>query len=98
MLTFGTSPSPASAMVDEETRSLWSIEGEAMTGPLRGRRLTPLDGYSVEWHVFSAYHPRADLLAMKDRSAQARRPGRCFPGPHPGGCAGGCPAGADARG
>jgi len=68
VLTFGTSPSPASAMVDEETGSLWSIEGEAMSGPLRGRRLPPLDGYSVEWHVFSAYHPRAELFAAKDPS------------------------------
>src|SRR6185369_15395029 len=39
----------------------WSGEGEALDGPLRGARLAPLDGYVVEWHVWSAYHPGADL-------------------------------------
>ncbi len=33
-----------------------------MGGPLRGERLEALDGYSVEWHVWSAYHPRAAVF------------------------------------
>ncbi len=47
---------------DEETGSRWSIEGAAIAGPLLGKRLAPLDGYSVEWHVWSAYNPRADVF------------------------------------
>jgi thiol-disulfide isomerase/thioredoxin len=71
VLTFRASRSPGSAMVDEETGSLWSVEGKASAGPLRGRRLVPLDGYSVEWHVFSAYHPSVDLFAAKAPRAPA---------------------------
>jgi thiol-disulfide isomerase/thioredoxin len=62
VLTFHPSKEPAFAMEDEETGSRWSVEGDAREGPLRGKRLAPLDGYSVEWHVWSAYHPRAALL------------------------------------
>ncbi len=63
VLTFRASPDPPGAMLDEETGSRWSIEGEALAGPLRTKRLAPLDGYSVEWHVWSAYNPRAEVFA-----------------------------------
>ena len=63
VLTLRPSPSPPGAMIDEETGSRWSIEGEAIAGPLLTKRLPPLDGYSVEWHVWSAYNPRADVFA-----------------------------------
>jgi thiol-disulfide isomerase/thioredoxin len=57
-------------MNDEETGSDWSGDGEALDGPLRGARLTPLDGYLVEWHVWSAYHPGAELFgAQAERGA-----------------------------
>ncbi len=62
VLTFRASPGPPGVMLDEETLSRWSIEGEALAGPLRTKRLTPLDGYSVEWHVWSAYNPQAEVL------------------------------------
>jgi thiol-disulfide isomerase/thioredoxin len=63
VLTFQAAPRPPGALVDEETGSRWSIEGEAIGGPLLGKRLAPLDGYSVEWHVWSAYNPRAEVFA-----------------------------------
>jgi thiol-disulfide isomerase/thioredoxin len=63
VLTFHAIPEPPGALTDEETGSRWSIEGEALAGPLLGKRLAPLDGYSVEWHVWSAYNPRADVFA-----------------------------------
>jgi thiol-disulfide isomerase/thioredoxin len=62
VLTFRPAQGPAFAMEDAETGSRWSIEGEALEGPLRGKRLAALDGYAVEWHVWSAYHPRTALL------------------------------------
>jgi thiol-disulfide isomerase/thioredoxin len=30
-------------------------------GPLQGRRLTRVDGYVVEWHVWAAYNPDTDV-------------------------------------
>ncbi len=60
--TFRRSSPAQGVMIDDETGSLWSWEGEAVDGLLRGERLKPLDGYSVEWHVWSAYNPRADVF------------------------------------
>jgi thiol-disulfide isomerase/thioredoxin len=65
--TFGGAPSAGTLDViatDAETGSAWSVDGEALGGPLRGQRLRPLDGYSVEWHVWSAYNPRTDLFEV----------------------------------
>ncbi len=62
LLTFRPSSLREGVMTDAETGSLWSSEGEALGGPLRGERLEALDGYSVEWHVWSAYHPRAAVF------------------------------------
>jgi thiol-disulfide isomerase/thioredoxin len=67
LLTFRPSSSPEGVMVDGETTSLWSWEGEAVQGPLKGERLEPLDGYSVEWHVWSAYNPRAEVYEPSPR-------------------------------
>jgi thiol-disulfide isomerase/thioredoxin len=61
-LTFAPSPGSESVMTDRETGSTWSAEGEALAGPLRTSRLNRLDGYLVEWHVWSAYNPGADLF------------------------------------
>jgi len=60
-LTFRAATSLQAVMNDEETGSDWSGDGEALDGPLRGARLTPLDGYLVEWHVWSAYHPGSEI-------------------------------------
>lgn len=62
VLTFRPTSDPVGVMTDAETGSFWSLEGEAIGGPERGARLKPLDGYTVEWHVWSAYNPRADVL------------------------------------
>jgi thiol-disulfide isomerase/thioredoxin len=62
VLSFRPSKMPGLVMEDEETGSGWSLEGVAEAGPLRGQRLAPVDGYAVEWHVWSAYNPRTDLL------------------------------------
>jgi thiol-disulfide isomerase/thioredoxin len=61
LLTFRPSPLPEAVMVDSDTGSLWSLEGEAIRGPLRGARLKALDGYGVEWHVWFAYHPETEI-------------------------------------
>jgi thiol-disulfide isomerase/thioredoxin len=74
---------PASAgdgvMTDAETGSLWSGEGEALRGPLQGERLKPLDGYPVEWHVWSAYSPRGEIFGGEPREAVGIPEGLQFP-------------------
>jgi thiol-disulfide isomerase/thioredoxin len=62
LLTFSPSPDRAGLMVDRETESVWSLEGVASSGPLRGERLSALEGYVVEWHVWSAYNPGSEVL------------------------------------
>jgi thiol-disulfide isomerase/thioredoxin len=60
-LTFRAAVSPDAMMEDAETGSAWSAEGVAVRGPLQGRRLTRVDGYVVEWHVWAAYNPDTDV-------------------------------------
>lgn len=62
LLTFRPSLGPEAVMSDLETASQWSAEGLATSGPLRGQRLRPADGYFVEWHVWSAYNPKAEVF------------------------------------
>jgi thiol-disulfide isomerase/thioredoxin len=65
-LTFSTASEPRAVMADGETGSLWNAEGEAVAGPLRGERLRLLDGYVVEWHVWSAYNPAAEIFGKTE--------------------------------
>ena len=37
---------------DEATGSTWTIEGEAIDGPLAGTRLQPVRSYSMRWHAW----------------------------------------------
>jgi len=67
VLTFRPSPDKTALLVDEETASAWSADGVAVAGPLRGARLARLDGYVVEWHVWSAYNPRAEVYEPSPR-------------------------------
>jgi thiol-disulfide isomerase/thioredoxin len=80
VLTFRPAAEPGAAMTDAETGSLWSLDGDAISGALHGQRLAPLDGYMVEWHVWSAYNPRADVLAETGSDAPPALPqGLSFP-------------------
>lgn len=72
LLTFRPSGQHGGALTDAETGTLWSFEGEGLRGPLQGERLTAADGYAVEWHVWSAYHPRTELFE-EPRGEQRRR-------------------------
>ncbi|MEM7587217.1 MAG: DUF3179 domain-containing (seleno)protein [Acidobacteriota bacterium] len=47
---------------DRETGSLWTVEGLAVDGPLRGERLEPVDGYLVEWHVWAENYPFTEIF------------------------------------
>jgi thiol-disulfide isomerase/thioredoxin len=79
VLTFRPSSDPRGAMTDAESGSLWSLEGEAVDGPHRGARLAPVDGYSVEWHVWSAYNPGTDVFEAAASDTGRRAEGLVFP-------------------
>jgi hypothetical protein len=62
-LTF--EPGDASRFIDRETGSTWSILGEAIDGPLVGRRLTPVAHHNIFWFVWSAFQPDGTLYSAK---------------------------------
>jgi hypothetical protein len=50
---------------DAETGSTWNALGEAIAGPLAGRRLSPLvDAYTLFWFAWSVYYPDSRLFGQ----------------------------------
>lgn len=55
-------------MYDEQTESRWiQFSGEARSGPLQGKSLTPLDSIMTDWATWSARHP-AGTVALLSRT------------------------------
>jgi thiol-disulfide isomerase/thioredoxin len=79
VLTFRPPAGSQAVMNDEETGSDWSGEGEALAGPLQGQRLEKVDGYVVEWHVWSAYHVQAEVAGLPDQATSAQPSSLSFP-------------------
>lgn len=53
---------------DRQTGSLWNVEGRALSGPMAGQELRPLENTLLKWHVWAPYHPltaieRSDSVA-----------------------------------
>jgi len=63
VLTFGCSGK--GEIVDQETGSVWSEMGEAVSGPLVGTQLVYVNSGVEEWYGFSAYHPGAEIFAAR---------------------------------
>ena len=61
-LTFELAAGEPGHFRDLESGSVWTIEGLAVSGPHQGKRLSPMDGYMVEWHVWSEYHPESEVF------------------------------------
>jgi cytochrome c biogenesis protein CcmG, thiol:disulfide interchange protein DsbE len=74
VLSFRPSTGLHAVMNDEQTGSDWSAEGLAVGGPLQGQRLAAVDGYVVEWHVWSAYHRGAEVFGVELFSAGSLAP------------------------
>ncbi len=67
--TFGVSGKlwrDALLMYDHQTRSLWShITGEAIQGPLKGKRLTPLASMpQIAWKTWQRNYPETEVLSV----------------------------------
>lgn len=47
---------------DDRTKSLWTIEGWAVSGPLAGQQLQPIRWQYVRWHAWVYPHPGTGLF------------------------------------
>lgn len=68
-LTFGRS---GAHFEDRQTGSRWTVEGQAVSGPLGGQRLQPVRWQYVRWHAWVYPHPTTGLFL-------STRPRRRFP-------------------
>ena len=78
-LTFQPPKGSQAVMNDEQTGTDWSAQGEALAGALQGQRLKALDGYVVEWHVWSAQNPAAEVAGVPEGATSAVPDGLTFP-------------------
>lgn len=62
VLTFTTSEG---RFVDEETKSTWSIEGEAVDGELSGIQLKRLESWHSYWFAWTSAFPDTDLQGTR---------------------------------
>ena len=51
-------------LIDTETQSLWSSDGQAESGPLAGAQLQKLPGVPAFWFAWLAFHPKTELFAL----------------------------------
>lgn len=51
-------------IVDTETQSLWSTDGEALSGALQGTKLRQLSGIPAFWFAWLAFHPNTELFTL----------------------------------
>jgi hypothetical protein len=42
---------------DQETGSTWSLEGRAVSGPLKGAELPEVEHLDAFWFAWAAFHP-----------------------------------------
>jgi hypothetical protein len=47
--------------IDDQTGSIWTVEGGAESGPLTGSRLRPIQWQWLEWHTFVSAHPKTAI-------------------------------------
>jgi hypothetical protein len=48
--------------VDEETGSHWDILGTAVSGPLRGQQLKPVEHVDTFWFAWAAFIPHTEVV------------------------------------
>ena len=57
-LTFTITNASPFAMSDDQTGSVWTNDGEAVSGPLAGQRLSQVaDSFVAFWFAWSLYYP-----------------------------------------
>lgn len=49
-------------ILDDETESVWSIDGRAIQGPRKGDQLTPVaEAHTAFWFAWAAFHPETEI-------------------------------------
>lgn len=63
-------------MMDEQTQTLWShVSGEALSGPLEGRRLETIPSVQTTWQEWVAAHPDTRVLKKPEEIRSSRYAG-----------------------
>ena len=58
--------------MDAETGSRWNMLGEAVAGPLAGRRLAQVPAYNAMWFAWTAYWPDTEVWQPGEGSSAPR--------------------------
>ncbi len=57
------------AFIDGDTESEWSIEGQAVSGPLAGEQLVPVHFFNTRWHSWCYTHPGGEIWRTDHKGA-----------------------------
>ncbi|MBI3961413.1 MAG: DUF3179 domain-containing protein [Deinococcus sp.] len=52
-------------IVDQQTGSVWSITGQALSGPLAGQALTPIMHTNIFWFAWAAFRPETVIFGVE---------------------------------
>jgi hypothetical protein len=52
-----TKDSTTGDLKDDNTQSIWNMDGLCTAGPLKGNQLQPVQGYQEFWHSWQTFHP-----------------------------------------
>ncbi len=58
-------------IIDTETQSIWSADGEAVSGALQGTKLERLSGIPAFWFAWLAFHPKTGLFTLDSDEAES---------------------------
>jgi hypothetical protein len=64
-LSFFARPGTPLRLVDSETGSEWSFAGEAVAGPLKGKRLAKVFGLKDYWFDWRTYNPETSVYVLR---------------------------------
>jgi hypothetical protein len=64
-LTFFARPGAPLCLVDSETGSEWSFAGEAISGPLQGKKLAHVQALKDYWFDWRTYNPKTSVYALR---------------------------------
>lgn len=54
-------------LVDENTNSIWNMDGLCTEGTLKGQQLVPVQAYNEFWHSWQTFHANAEKYVAVDK-------------------------------
>ena len=73
VLDFTHVPGNPNLFMDRDSGSQWTVEGECVAGPLRGKQLPRVFSLQAEWYGWSAYFPQTTLYAAPAAAPPPKR-------------------------